>query len=140
MSTPDLSQLPEFVRKHQLATLGKIKAGEYVNEAIPTERLDEAEVITSFTGKEAKVFPWDESETFHRPVLDIDFPAVLLPSTTPGHFHLFLDKEIAWSTYARLLSALSDAGIIEEGYEDASHNRKFSSVRLPWVKKEGSDL
>lgn len=27
----------------------------------------------------------------HSPVLDIDFPARLLPSTTEGHFHSYLD-------------------------------------------------
>lgn len=131
MSTPDMNQLPDFVQGHQLATLGKKKEGEYVNEAIPTERLDEAEVVTSYAGHD---LPLDLAP-LHRPVLDIDFPAALLPSTTPGHFHLFLDKKLTWEKYARLLSALADAGIIEEGYEDASYNRQFSSVRLPWVKK-----
>lgn len=130
MSTPDMNQLPEFVRNHQLATLGKIKEGEYVNEAIPTERLDEAEVITS----NSKAETW--RGVMHRPVLDIDFPAALLPSSTPGHYHLFLDKKMSWQQYSRLLNVLSEVGIIEDGYADASNNREFSSVRLPWVKKD----
>jgi hypothetical protein len=72
----------------------------------------------------------------HRPVLDIDVPAYLVPSTTPGHSHLYIDKEMSWSQYARLLNVLVDAGIIEEGYLGASLARGDTTVRLPWIKKE----
>lgn len=75
-------------------------------------------------------------EETHRPVLDIDFPAKLIPSSTEGHFHLYLDKEMPWSTYEKLLAALAEAGIIEEGYAKASIARRYSTVRLPWEKKD----
>ena len=72
----------------------------------------------------------------HRPMLDLDFPATLIPSTTEGHFHLYLDKPMTWRKYKRLLRALGEAGIIEHGYMQASLERGYSSLRLPWVKKE----
>jgi hypothetical protein len=71
----------------------------------------------------------------HHPVLDIDVPAELIPSTTPGHSHLYLDVDMNWGQLQMLLAALHAAGIIERGYMDASIARGFTCVRLPWVKK-----
>lgn len=72
----------------------------------------------------------------HRPMLDIDFPAVVIPSTTPGHGHLYIDKEMSWKDYKRLLNLFADLGIIEHGYRGASLARGYSALRLPWIKKE----
>ena len=74
----------------------------------------------------------------HRPVLDIDFPCAAIPSTTPGHYHLYLDKAISWETYEKLLVALAEAGIIEQGYANVSIERCHTAVRVPWIKK-GTD-
>ena len=71
----------------------------------------------------------------HSVVLDIDMDAELVPSSTPGHFHLYIDKAMTWEQYQMLLSTLSAVGIIEPGYEGASNARGFTAVRLPWVKK-----
>ncbi len=71
----------------------------------------------------------------HRPVLDIDFPAELIPSTTPGHFHLYLNKPMTWDKYQVLLRALADAGVIEEGFAACSVKRGMSYVRTPETKK-----
>lgn len=68
---------------------------------------------------------------YHAPVLDIDFEAQLLPSKTPGHYHLYLDRPMQWSAYRKLLEALRDAQIIEEGYADASIHDKESFARVP---------
>jgi hypothetical protein len=74
--------------------------------------------------------------SYHSPVLDIDFPARLVPSTTEGHFHLYLDGiTMEWKRYERLLAALAEAGIIEQGYYEASVRRKMTCVRLPHVRK-----
>lgn len=75
------------------------------------------------------------AKEFHRPVLDIDFPAKLVPSSTPGRFHLYLDKPMSWAAYEKLLTALADAGIVERGYVRASIERGATFVRLPWIKK-----
>lgn len=71
----------------------------------------------------------------HRPVLDIDMPVKLIPSSTEGHFHLLIDKEVSWDDYMRLLWVMADIGIVEEGYASASQERGYTAVRLPWVKK-----
>jgi hypothetical protein len=71
----------------------------------------------------------------HAPVLDLDLPHRLVPSTTEGHSHLYLDVPMSWRQYKRLLKALAKAGVLEQGYVEASLYRRHTAVRMPWVKK-----
>jgi len=73
----------------------------------------------------------------HKPVLDIDMPVKIFPSSTEGHFHLFIDKEMSWEDYCKLMNVMAEVGILEQGYVNASIARGCSAVRLPWIKKEG---
>jgi hypothetical protein len=75
----------------------------------------------------------------HLPVLDLDYDAHLEPSTTPGHFHLYLDHHVEHDKYMKLLDALADCGLIEWGYAKASRKRGATFVRVPGVVK-GEDL
>lgn len=72
---------------------------------------------------------------YHMPVIDLDFDTHLEPSSTPGHFHLYLNRAISWEKYQALLEALYKAGIIEEGFYEMSIARGQSFVRYPGVKK-----
>lgn len=74
----------------------------------------------------------------HMVVLDIDHLAYLVKSSTPGHFHLYIDVPdgIEWGKYLTMLHAMASAGVIEPGYANAAEARGFSAVRLPWIKKE----
>jgi len=72
----------------------------------------------------------------HYPVLDFDVPARYVPSTTPGHGHLYIDVPMTWEKYERLLLAMAYAGILEEGYVQAALRRKATYVRPEWVKKK----
>lgn len=75
----------------------------------------------------------------HAPVLDLDYAAHLEPSSTPGHFHLYLDRHVEHDKYMNLLRALDDCGLIEHGFADASIKRGATFVRTPGVRK-GEDL
>lgn len=77
-----------------------------------------------------------EDSEYHKPVIDIDVPIRVFPSTTPGHFHLYIDYNIKWDDYVHLLDAMARAGIVERGYVDASIERGGTHVRLPWIAKE----
>lgn len=129
-------QLPSWAWKLALykADLNRAPQEPYSADAglSYVEGIDEANLITSESGR----IEWTGK---HRPVLDIDFPAALIPSTTEGHFHLFLDKELEWETYRKLLKALAEAGIIEQGYADAAIANKKTAVRLPWIRKVRHD-
>lgn len=84
------------------------------------------------------IFNWENepqpTET-HKLVLDLDIPAKLIPSSTEGHFHLYIDKEIPAAEYWDLVQAFVDAGLVEPGYQAASERRGYTSARLPWVRK-----
>lgn len=72
----------------------------------------------------------------HAPVIDLDIPAQLIASSTPGHGHLYIDHELTWEQYKRLLLVLAEIGIIEYGYYHASIQKGMSHVRKPGVMKE----
>lgn len=71
----------------------------------------------------------------HAPCIDLDYPAYLIESSTPGHFHLYLEKKVPWDKYKAVLRALADADLIEEGYYNASVKHGGSYLRLPGEKK-----
>lgn len=91
-----------------------------------TGDVDEANIITSQI----------KGQRRHTIMLDLDVPAKLVPSTTEGHSHLYIDVTVNWPTYRALLDALQDAGVIQPGYNSVSQRRGFTALRLPWVKKE----
>ena len=72
----------------------------------------------------------------HALVIDLDIPAYLIPSSTPGHSHLYVDADIPEDKYFALLDSLADCGVIEGGYANVSKVRGYTTVRLPWEKKE----
>lgn len=74
-------------------------------------------------------------EARHMLMLDIDAEAFLIPSSTPGHNHLYVDASMTTDQLENLLDALTAAGIIEPGYANASKSRGYTSLRLPWVRK-----
>jgi len=74
----------------------------------------------------------------HLVLLDCDYPVHVIESSTPGHHHLILDVPggVEHQQYMKLLAALGQAGVIEEGYANVSVNRGHSDLRLPWIQKE----
>lgn len=75
------------------------------------------------------------AEVMHRPTIDIDVPAYVLPSSTLGHSHLYIEHEMTWDQYTELLDVMVKVGLVEEGYMKVSLRRKRTDLRLPWVPK-----
>lgn len=72
----------------------------------------------------------------HRPALDIDIPCRVVPSSTEGHCHIYFDGVVlSWRHYRNLLVALTDAGIMDEKYLNASIARGQTLLRPPGVRK-----
>jgi hypothetical protein len=71
----------------------------------------------------------------HKPVLDLDMDVLVLPSSTPGHHHLYIDRAMPWNEYSLLLNVLAHVGILQDGYVRASHHRSESFLRTPWTRK-----
>jgi len=72
----------------------------------------------------------------HKPVLDLDFDCQLIPSSTKGHFHLYINKEVDQIKWEALMMVLRDCGILESGFADGSIRCGQNTVRCPWVNKE----
>lgn len=75
----------------------------------------------------------------HMPVIDLDVPHRLIPSTTEGHGHLYLDVRMPWWRYVILLYGLRQAGVIERGFFWWSLRRGATFVRRPGVRKRPTD-
>lgn len=89
------------------------------------------------TSGEANLVSSKCEDGFHRPIIDLDVPHRLVPSSTEGHSHLYIDVPMRFWRYALLLAALRLAGVIEKGYFAWSIRRRASFARLPGVYKEG---
>lgn len=74
-------------------------------------------------------------DRLHAPALDIDLPVECYESSTPGHYHVLIDRPMTWKRYKKLLKALCKAGIIEEGYYRASLRRGGTFLRKKGEKK-----
>ena len=75
------------------------------------------------------------SDGKHRPTLDIDLECRLVPSSTPGHYHLYIEHPLEQAAYLELVDALAKAGIVSPFYAKAARIRGATFVRPEWVKK-----
>lgn len=133
-----LEALPKFARLNRL-----------VRATLLTDSCDEEELIKEVRKqpvnedirnvKDANLITSESRPGRHIPVLDIDFEAALIPSTTEGHYHLYLDVEMPWPKYVALLEALNAAGIIQDGFLAGAKERGYSSLRLPHIDKNNHE-
>ena len=106
------------------------------SEALEKCSREDGEIVSSkLAGQSLFNFAGEEK---HKILLDIDHNAVLVPSSTEGHWHLYIDHTITWKQYRSLLSALAEAGVIEDGYAQASIRREQTHLRVPWLNKTGA--
>ncbi len=87
---------------------------------------------------EANLITSETERGMHFPVIDIDFPAQLIESSNPGHYHLYLSRRMTHAQYGNLLKALREAGIIQQGIVNQFERLGATYARLPWVRR-GSD-
>ena len=53
----------------------------------------------------------------------------LVPSHTPGHFHLYVDQAVSWQDYECLLRAMQEAGFVEKGFYLMALRRGMTMLR-----------
>jgi len=101
-----------------------------------TTSLNDAEIIAS----EPRATSFDKAFGLtpkHMVMFDCDVPVMVIPSSTPGHSHIYFPNNyVAKDQLFNLLDAMADCGIVEPGYAAASKARGFTSLRLPWVRKQ----
>ena len=86
-------------------------------------------------GIEPNLFGSKVNNNIHLPMFDIDYSAELIPSSTKGHFHLYLNRPITWYRYKKVLRAMWKAGLIEKGVYLGALHYKEVYLRKPGVKK-----
>lgn len=108
------------------------------------EKLDEAgDSNNPDFAKQLIECDWDEAnlisslckDGYHKPVLDFDFSCELIPSSTTGNFHLYINKVIHWQDYQDLLMVMRKCGILQKGFVNNSITKGATFVRPPWIKK-----
>jgi hypothetical protein len=125
----------------RLDTKPKEHQRSYTGEWQPKETTledPEANLISSLIDTPHKLFQRGQKEPLHAPAIDLDVPSHLVASSTPGHFHLYIDKPMPWSKYRKLLEVLRECDLIEEGFLRSSLDRRQSYLRLPHIKKKKS--
>lgn len=112
---------------------------EGLDESIDSDEDDWFKEQETSDRSEANLISSNCGQGVHKPVLDFDFPCRLVPSTSLDHFHLYIDKPMAWYTYEKLLNALREANLLQPGFVKNSIARKATFVRPPWIKKKAKE-
>lgn len=130
---PALPEIPGFIKDRVLYLADNLNSKDYhVTDRKAVSGYDEANLVSSALPQREAV---PRNDQRHMPVIDLDFECHLEPSTTPGHSHLYVNREISWRQYKRLLRALHEAGMIEAGFLRLSIHRGATFVRRPGVRK-----
>lgn len=69
-------------------------------------------------------------DDLHAPAIDIDMECTLLPSSTEGHYHLYIDKPMSWANYEKLLTVMNDVGIVQDGFLKLARENKKTFLRV----------
>lgn len=100
-----------------------------------TTDLDEVEAFSSRWTDQPPHAADDPGSEVHGILIDLDVPAWLIPSSTSGHGHLYVDLPVLVGDLWDFLDAAVRVGLVEEGYVNACKARGMTSLRAPWVTK-----
>jgi len=129
MYTAAVLVIGRTLHKVRFAKSGEFARGEYGGTTTPrkvqVQNIEDANLVSSLleNGK-------------HAPAIDLDFPIHAIPSTTPGHYHLYLERELEWKQYEKLLKVMAEIGLIEKGFYQSAMHFKQTYLRLPHIKKD----
>lgn len=127
----------EWLRKllnDRMHRLHHVNFGRGYNEADGTEVAVPLDYANSTSSR--LIDTCDPECNHHTVMLDIDMHCMVVRSTTPGHYHLYIDRVMTWPEYVELLDVMAKVGILEPGYVTAAKERGFTTLRFPWIKKE----
>lgn len=111
----------------------------YRNETLDTATYAEPGEVKPSSREEANLIGSLCRDGMHRPVLDLDIPALLVPSSTEGHSHLYIEAPMSFDTMIAVIDALASAGVVERSWARAVRSRGMTLVRPPWRKKPAEE-
>ena len=74
--------------------------------------------------------------TMTYPLLEFAAEFKLVGSSTSGHFHLYIKKEMPWKQYVKLLTAFYKANLIQKNFYQISIEDQMSLLFKPGIKKD----
>lgn len=89
--------------------------------------LDRANLIGSLQDMD----PNEDEGAMHLPIFDFDYPIAVVPSSTPGHYHLYLSKPLEWGTYKLLLQAFAQHNLLQHAWVNRAITDRTAALRLP---------
>lgn len=75
----------------------------------------------------------------HVLLLDLDMEHFYVPSSTPGHGHLYINAELTYDQLYEILQPLVKYGIVQRGIYEGFLRRGWLSLRLPGQAKGTED-
>lgn len=75
----------------------------------------------------------------HYPMLDLDFPVHLFPSSQEGHYHSIMEKPLSYDQYDKLIKVMTEVGLLNPCTYDRFKQRNQTRLRAPWVLKGDGD-
>lgn len=95
-----------------------------------------AKPTTDWCGEQGATLVTSVTDTTkHLPVIDLDVESFLVPSTTEGHSHLYINVPVTFDGLVEILTVLNKHGIVQDGYLRATVSRGYSAVRYPGTPK-----
>lgn len=74
----------------------------------------------------------------HLPCIDIDHN-ISVHESSPGKFHLYINKKITKAQYDLLLDAMNKCGLVELGFLNSFRMKGMTFLRPIWLKKKYKD-
>jgi len=129
MQTAAVLVIGRTLHRVTFAKTGKFATDDYGGTRrpirVPVEKVEDANLVSSRM-----------ENGNHAPAIDLDFPIHAIPSSTPGHHHLYLEKEMPWKDYHKLLKVMHEVGLIEDGFYNSARHFEQTYLRLPHIKKD----
>jgi hypothetical protein len=134
-----LQDVPKWARDNELLYV-YWGTGPYEGEQrftkVKHEYPQDANCISSVAGYRDDSLFFDGEDMWHTPIIDLDMDATLVPSSTPGHHHLYIDKKLTYEQYRRLIEVMYEVALVEYGILCQIQSDKRTIARLPGVKKD----
>ena len=129
----DLDMLPAFAASNELYSKNDLdemqESGETGVDPVGTSDILKANLISSRVTGYRK----------HRILLDIDHEAALIPSSTEGHYHLYINHLLTDEQMEKLVKVLEEIELIAPGNANQWWRHKALFLRLPWIKKRNEN-
>jgi hypothetical protein len=127
-----IDKLRTYMFSERMAKHVHADSGDFFHQNLRVvKRREESNLISSLPADKG-----DREAGYHYPAIDFDgIPVRFVESSTPGNFHLYIDKKVHWDQYTKLLEALAVCRLVQRGFVEASLSQGSTTLRTRPDKK-----